>query len=39
MVNVTANTNPWIERIKPYIIKILGSGVLGATTLALLSVA
>jgi hypothetical protein len=35
MVNVTANTNPWIETMKPYMTMILGS----AETLALLSAA
>jgi hypothetical protein len=39
MVTVTANTKPWIETIKPYMTKILGSDVLGAKTLALLSAA
>jgi hypothetical protein len=39
MVNVTANTNPWIETMKPYMTRILDSNVLGAKTLALLSAA
>jgi hypothetical protein len=34
---VVANTNPWIETMKLYTTKILGSFVLGAKTLALLS--
>jgi hypothetical protein len=32
-----ANTNPWIGTMKPYITRLLGSNVLGAKTLALLS--
>jgi hypothetical protein len=39
MANVIANTNPWIETMKPYMPTILGSGVLGTKTLALLSAA
>jgi hypothetical protein len=39
MVNVTANTNPWIKTMKSYITKIPGFDVLGAKTLALLSAA
>jgi hypothetical protein len=39
-VNFTANTKPWIETmVKSYITKIIGSTVLGAKTLALLSAA
>jgi hypothetical protein len=39
MVTVTANTNPWIETMKPFMTRILDSGVLGPKTLALLSAA
>jgi hypothetical protein len=37
--NVTTNTNPWIETMKPYMTMLLGSDALGAKTLALLSTA
>jgi hypothetical protein len=37
MVNVTPNTNPWIETMKPYTTMILDSDVLGAKAIALLS--
>jgi hypothetical protein len=36
-VSVSVNTNLWIEMMKPYMTKTLGSYVLGAKTLALLS--
>jgi hypothetical protein len=39
MATVAAYTNPWIETMKPFMTRILGSGVLGAKTLALLSAA
>jgi hypothetical protein len=38
-VNVTTNPNPWIETIKTYIAKIIGSDVLVEKTLALRSAA
>jgi hypothetical protein len=37
MVTVTTNTNMWIETMKPYMTRMLGSDALSATTLALLS--
>jgi hypothetical protein len=37
MVNVTPNTNQWIEKTNPYMTRILGSDLLGAKTLPLLS--
>jgi hypothetical protein len=39
IVNVTTNTNPWIETMKLYSTKMMGFDVLGAETLAVLSVA
>jgi hypothetical protein len=39
MVTVRAITNPWIETMKPYMTRILGSDALGATNLALRSAA
>jgi hypothetical protein len=39
IVSVTANTNPWIETMKPYITKIIDFDVLGAKTPAVLSAA
>jgi hypothetical protein len=39
IVSVTAITNPLIDTMKPYIAKMIGSDVLGAKTLALVSVA
>jgi hypothetical protein len=36
MANVTTNTNPWIETMKPYMTRILGYAILGAKILAML---
>jgi hypothetical protein len=39
IVTVIANTNPWIETMKPYMPKNLGSDVLGARNMAMSSTA
>jgi hypothetical protein len=36
-ITVTATTNPWIETMKPYMTRIIGSDALRATTLTLLA--